>query len=209
MLCMERDLDKALADILTIRTQIAAGTSFQGYGPAAVATTGALAAGTAVAQFLWLPDPTASPVTFLAGWIATAVLSLVIVGLEMRARARRHHTGLADEMIYAAIENFLPAGAAGAFLALVVVRFAPEATWMVPGLWQVLVGLGTFASARSLPRGVPLVAGWYLVSGLAVLMLASEDQRLSPWLMGIPFIVGQLAMAALLHTASGGHDGDA
>ena len=29
-----RDLDKALADILAIRNQIAAGTAFRGYGPA-------------------------------------------------------------------------------------------------------------------------------------------------------------------------------
>jgi hypothetical protein len=38
-----RDLDKALADIFTIRSQIAAGTAFRGYGPATVAATGGLA----------------------------------------------------------------------------------------------------------------------------------------------------------------------
>ncbi len=37
------DLDKALADIFAIRSQIAAGTAFRGYGPAAVAVTGGLA----------------------------------------------------------------------------------------------------------------------------------------------------------------------
>jgi hypothetical protein len=34
-----RDLDKALADITAIRTQIAASTAFRGYGPAALAAT--------------------------------------------------------------------------------------------------------------------------------------------------------------------------
>ena len=38
-----RDLDKALADIFAIRSQIAAGTAFRGYGPATVAATGGLA----------------------------------------------------------------------------------------------------------------------------------------------------------------------
>src|SRR5262245_22520392 len=38
-----RDLDKALADILAIRSHIAAGTAFRSYGPAAVAATGGLA----------------------------------------------------------------------------------------------------------------------------------------------------------------------
>ena len=38
-----RDLDKALADIIAIRSQIAAGTAFRGYGPATVAATGGVA----------------------------------------------------------------------------------------------------------------------------------------------------------------------
>ena len=54
---MMSDLDKALADIFAIRSQIAAGTAFRGYGPAAVAATGGLALLTAILQFLWLDDP--------------------------------------------------------------------------------------------------------------------------------------------------------
>src|ERR1700716_3362662 len=56
-----RDLDKALADIFTIRSQIAAGTAFRGYGPATVAATGGLALLTALVQFLWLPGPNGQP----------------------------------------------------------------------------------------------------------------------------------------------------
>jgi len=69
-----RDLDKALADIFAIRSQIAAGTAFRGYGPAAIAATGGLALMTAVAQFLWLDDPSGQPVIFFAGWAATALV---------------------------------------------------------------------------------------------------------------------------------------
>ena len=139
-----RDLDKALADIFAIRSQIAAGTAFRGYGPAAIAATGGLALMTAVAQFLWLDDPTGSPVIFFAGWAATALVSACIIGVEMRARSRRHHCGLADAMVHQAVEQFLPAGAAGALLAVMLWRFAPEALWMLPGLWQLLVSLGIF-----------------------------------------------------------------
>ena len=95
-----RDLDKALADILTIRSQIAAGTAFRGYGPATVAATGGLALITAIGQFLWLGDPTGSPLTFFFGWAATALLSVAMIGVEMQARSRRHHSGLADAMIH-------------------------------------------------------------------------------------------------------------
>ena len=85
---------------------------------------------------------------FFAGWAATALVSAGIIGVEMRARSRRHHSGLADAMVHQAVEQFLPAGAAGALLAVMLWRFAPEALWMLPGLWQLLVSLGISASAR-------------------------------------------------------------
>jgi hypothetical protein len=203
-----RDLDKALADILAIRSQIAAGTAFRGYGPAAVAATGGLALITAFGQAVWLDDPTAKPLAFFAGWIAAALASAVIIGVEMRARSRRHHSGLADAMVRQAIEQFLPAGVAGAILGLALAKFAPEALWMLPGLWQILVSLGVFASVRMLPRTVVIGGAWYFVAGFVVLMLTSQDHALSPWTMGLPFVIGQFLMAAILHFASGANDAE-
>jgi hypothetical protein len=201
-----QDLDKALADIFAIRSQIAAGTAFRGYGPAAIAVTGGLALMTAVAQFLWLDDPTGQPLIFFAGWAATAVVSGGIIWVEMQARSRRHHSGLADAMIHQAVEQFLPAAVAGVLLAVVLGTFVPETLWMLPGLWQLLVSLGLFASARSLPGSVKIAGAWYFVAGFATLMLASTDHALSPWTMGLPFAVGQLLMATILHFASGESD---
>jgi hypothetical protein len=203
-----RDLDKALADILEIRSHIAAGTAFRGYGPAAMAGTSVVALATMLAQFVWLENPDAEPAIFFSGWIAAALLSAAIVWIEMRARSHRLHSGLADAMIYQAVEQFLPAGAAGVLLGIMLWLNAPASLWMLPGLWQVLVSLGIFASARSLPRIVTLVGAWYFVAGFVVLLLGSQSQALSPWTMGLPFVIGQLLMAAVLHVASGGSDGE-
>jgi hypothetical protein len=203
-----RDLDKALADILAIRSQIAAGTAFRGYGPAAVASTAGLAAITTGLQLVFLGDVAATPLKFIAGWFATALIAAALIGIEMRARSRRHHSGLADTMIYQAIEQMLPSGVAGFALAAVMLQFAPETLWMLPGLWQLLMGLAVFASARSLPSTVRLGAAWYFVAGIAVLMLASRTHTLSPLLMGAPFVIGQSLMAAILHFASGDDDAD-
>jgi hypothetical protein len=202
------DLDKALADILAIRSQIAAGTAFRGYGPATIAATGGVALLTAILQFFWLDNPTGRPLTFFAGWTVAALLSAVLVWVEMQARSRRHHCGLADAMIQQAIEQFLPAGVAGILLAIMLGKFAPEALWMLPGLWQVLVSLGLFASIRSLPRSIAFAGGWYFLSGFAVLMLASQNHVLSPWTMGLPFAAGQWLLAALLYFASGENDAE-
>ncbi len=200
------DLDKALADIFAIRSQIAAGTAFRGYGPATVAATGGLALLTTLLQFLWLDDPTRQPFVFFAGWAATALLSGAMIWIEMRARSRRHHSGLADAMVHQAVEQFLPAGLAGALLASMLWKFAPETLWMLPGLWQLFVSLGIFASIRSLPRSVAFGGAWYFATGFVALLLASQSHALSPWTMGLPFAIGQLLMAAILHFASGEAD---
>ncbi|WIW46339.1 hypothetical protein ML401_33730 [Bradyrhizobium sp. 62B] len=201
-----RDLDKALADIVAIRSQIAAGTAFRGYGPATMAATAVVALLTAVLQFWLLGDPTNEPLGFFVGWFVAAALSLLMIGIEMRARSRRHHSGLADAMIHQAVEQFLPAGVAGVLLAVVMWKFAAETLWLLPGLWQVLVSLGIFASIRLLPRTVALAGAWYFVSGFLVVVIASQTHTLSPWTMGLPFVIGQSLMAAVLHVASGDHD---
>jgi hypothetical protein len=203
-----RDLDKALADILAIRSQLAAGTAFRGYGPATVAATSGIALLTAILQFLWLKDPTGQSIAFFGGWAAAALLSAALIWIEMLARTRRHHSGLADAMLQQAIEQFLPAGVAGLLLAIMLWKFAPETLWMLPGLWQVLVSLGVFASVRSLPRSIAFGGAWYFLSGFVVLLIASQNHLLSPWTMGLPFVAGQLLMAALLHFASGDNDAE-
>jgi hypothetical protein len=199
-----QDLHKALADIGSIRQQVAAGTMFRGLGPTVVATTGALAAVTATVQSLWLDG--SHPVVFLAAWAITAGISAALIGAEMIARTRRHHGGLADAMLMNAVEQALPAGVAGVAIALVLIQFAQDTLWVLPGLWQVLVGLGIFASVRSLPRSVAWAGTWYVAAGLVVLALSSQTQTLSPWAMGVPFVVGQLLLAGILHFAFGAGD---
>jgi hypothetical protein len=203
-----RDLDKALADIIAIRSQLAAGTAFAGYGPAAIAATAGVALITAAAQYLLLDDPTHHPLTFLFGWALAALLSGAIVLTEMVARSRRRHSGLADAMIYQAVEQFLPSAVAGTLLAIVLWKLAPESLWLLPGLWQILVSLGVFASVRSLPRTVAIAGAWYFVAGFIVLLLASHSHALSPWTMGLPFVVGQSLMATILYFASGESDAE-
>ena len=78
-------------------------------------------------------------------------------------------------MIHQAVEQFLPSAVAGVLLAVVLWKFAPETLWLLPGLWQVLVSLGMFASVRSLPRTVALAGAWYFVAGFAVLRAREPD----------------------------------
>lgn len=192
------NLNDALAEISAIRTEIARGTEFRGYGPASVATSGLIALGVATFQIHWVRGSNHDFRSFFAIWIATAAVSLTLTGIETVLRSRRVHTSFANEMIYQAAEQFLPALAAGLMLSVVVIRFAPHSVWMLPGLWQVIFSLGVFASCRVLPRQMFLVGMWYLATGLICIAVGREDASFSPWLMGIPFGIGQLLVAAVL-----------
>jgi len=202
------DLHKALADITAIRLQMARGSQFRGYGPITVAATGVLAIAAATIQARWLPDPAADVLSYLVVWVVTAVVSVTLIGLEMVARSHRIHSGMADEMIHPATEQFIPAGVAGALLTLVIFRFAPESLWMLPGLWQIIFSLGFLASCRSLPRPMYAVGVWYLAAGLITLVLARGAHTLSPWAMAVPFGAGQLTMAAILYRSFKGIDAE-
>ena len=197
-----QDLDKALAEINAIRSQMARDTQFHGYGAATFVATGLLAAAAAGAQAIWLPHPTLNAPAYLTLWVVVAAASIAMIGLEMVLRTRRIHTGLADEMIHAAVEHFLPAAVSGALLTLVMVRVAPASLWMLPGLWQMIFGLGVFASCQFLPRPIVWVGVWYVGAGLASLALGGGPQTFAPWVMGAPFAIGQLAVAAILHATS-------
>src|SRR3984893_3191472 len=197
------ELDRALADITAIRSQLARGTEFRGYGPMTVAATGFVAVGAAGIQALWLPDPAGDLFDYVAIWVATAAVSILLIGIEMVARTRRIHSGLADEMIHAATEQFIPAGVAGVLLTVVLYRYAPQSLWMMPGLWQIVFSLGIFASSRSLPRPMFAAGVWSLATGLASLAFGNGAYAFSPYAMAVPFGVGQIFIALVLYRSIG------
>ena len=192
------DLHRAIAEIDAIRGHLARSTEFRGYGPAAIAATGGLGALAAVVQGLWVTDPMQSAAAYVTLWFTTAALCVLVIGVETVTRSMRVHRGLARAMLHSAAEQFAPAIVGGALLTIVLLRTAPETSWMLPGLWQLLFSMSVFASCRFLPRPTFAVGVWYLGTGLACLAVGPLNHPLSPWAMGVPFGVGQLLVAAIL-----------
>lgn len=191
------ELHKALGDISNIRKQVALTTQFRGYGPATLAATGILALLAAEAQWIWLPDAADHLWVYLRIWLATAIVSAAVTGAQMYARTRRMHSGLSDEMIRMAVEQFLPAAGAGFLITFVLVHYAPSVLWILPGLWQVIFSLGIFSSCRFLPRPMIAAGVWYMLTGLLCLTLDGR-RAFEPWTMGLAFGVGQLLVAGIL-----------
>ncbi len=192
------ELRRALAEINAIRTQVARGTQFRGYGPRTVAASGILALLVAALQAHLAAGSAHDAGSFVGIWATVAAVSAGFSAWETIYRSRRVHVGFAREMLNSAVEQFLPALAVGMLLTVVLLRCAPQVLWMLPGLWAVSFSLGIFASCRFLPRPMFAVGLWYLAAGLVSLVVASGPRELSPWAMGIPFGVGQLLVALTL-----------
>lgn len=193
------DVERAMAQLADIRSQMVAGTRFRGIAPAIVGATGLLALAAAELQSL-LAEQAEGGQNFIVFWIAVAIVASAMIGIEALGRARRFHGGMADTMIGSTLRFFLPFGAAGAIVTFVIMRVAPGVWWLLPGLWQFVVALlGFSASTTTLPRSMAWAGGWYLVSATAVLTLAGQSGAATPWMMGLPFGIGQLIAAVLLH----------
>ncbi|MGE3821285.1 MAG: hypothetical protein AB7I30_17865 [Isosphaeraceae bacterium] len=193
------ELHEALSQITEIRQQMARTEVFRGYRAGPVAFSGVLAVSASLTQGLWLPYPAQRLGAYLGLWVGTAIVSGAAAGLGMFLRAKGPGRSLRREITWLAIEQFVPCIAAGALLTIVLVRSAPEASWMLPGLWQIMYSLGIFASCRLLPRATFGVALFYLLTGLTTLTLAKGDAAFSPWAMGLSFGVGQFLAASILY----------
>ena len=192
------ELRDALDQISEIRERMARGQVFRGYRSATTGFTALLAVAASAAQAKWVPHPERDVDDYLWLWCAAALLSLLVVGVEMAVRAVRSGSALNRQMTMLAVDQFVPCLVAGALVTYAVGKFAGEIIWVMPGLWAVLFSLGIFASRRFLPRGVGLVGGYYLLAGLVCLATGHKDATLRPWTMAAVFGTGQLLAAGVL-----------
>lgn len=190
------DLNQALVDIRSIRRQVAQATEFRGYGPLTLSATAGLAVLAGVAQSRWLPEPASHPAVYVAIWLATAVLCAALIATQMLMRARRLHSGMADEMIRMAVAQFLPAAIAGAVVPFVLLHVTRDVFWMLPGLWQIIFGLGVFASCRCLPPPMLLAGAWFLSTGLGCVALG-DNRALAPATMSGAYAGGMMLVAVI------------
>jgi hypothetical protein len=93
------ELRRALAEINAIRTQVARGTQFRGYGPRSVAASGILALIVAAVQARWSAGSAHDAGSFVAIWATVAAVSAAFSAWETIRRARRVQVGHAREMI--------------------------------------------------------------------------------------------------------------
>lgn len=203
------DVERALSQIADIRARVTASSRFRGFAPEAMVSGSFFSLAVAMAQTVWPLTLAGDGPRYVAVWGAVFVCCSIVAAAEAVSRCRALHGKMADAMLHTALRQLLPFGAAGVVIAVVVCRFSPQTAWVVPGLWQILVGLAGFSLAASLPRAILWPSIWYFFSGAVVLGLAAGSATLSPWLMGLPFAVGQAMVAVVLARSGGAPDGRA
>lgn len=189
------DVESALHDIARLREQLAASSRFQGLAPGVVALTGCFAFALGAWQHFAGEEG-------LLVWILLAAVCAMMIGTEAIARARKMHRCMADRMLGATLHRFLPVAAAGAILGVVVLMRAPEHSRFLPGIWQLLMGVGVFAVLSNLPRQMIGAAVFYFAAGTVSLALSGSPWPPTSWLMALPFGLGQLLVAGILYQAS-------
>jgi len=207
------DLREALTQISEIRQQVARTETFRGYRAAPVAFSGVVAWTAAFCQYAWMRPPAADApageiMGYLSLWVGAALLSMVVTGVFMWLHCWQSRLTLTRSFTAIAIGQFVPCVAAGGLLMFVLLYHAPEALWMLPGLWSILFSLGIFASWRLLPKAVFWIAVHYLIAGILCLMFAKGANAFSPWAMALPFGLGQLVAAGILYWTLERSDGE-
>jgi multisubunit Na+/H+ antiporter MnhB subunit len=192
-------LEQALSDIAEIRARIEQAQVFRGYRAATVAFSGFVACATGLAQAWLVPQPRENLEAYLTLWLSAAALAFAATAGEVLIRYRATVSDTERARSRQAARQFLPCVVAGGLLTAVIVRSAPSAAWMLPGLWCILFSLGVFASLPILPREVVWVGAFYLACGLASVAWGQGERSLSPWLMAAPFGFGQAWAAAILY----------
>lgn len=198
------DLERAMADVAFIQQRLSASTRFDGLAPHAVAATGVLALCASLVQASWPNRLAPDVLTYVAFWSLVALCAIAMIGGELLGRARRVHGTMADQLIAGSLRLLLPFLVAGAGLAIVVLRFSPDSAWMLPGLWQLMIALAGFCAVSMLPRAIVWAASWYFACAFVVLVIGAQSNSVGPWMMGVPFGIGQMLAALVLHRAAGG-----
>ena len=199
-----RDIEQALSEISNIRASMAAATRFRGYAPEILLALAAMAALLALAQMVWPEVLAADNLAHVIIWGGFLVISDLAMVANAIARTPGKHGTLASAMLSSALGGQLPFLAVGAIVAIGVCRFALEAAWIVPGIWQLLMALVAITQQAILPRRVVWAGGLYLLTGTLAIVLAGGTGQFAGWMMGIPLSLGHLFIAWILWTDSEG-----
>jgi hypothetical protein len=201
------DLSRALGQLADIHQQMAKGQIYRGYRSVPIAASGLIGFVAAWAQAPGLG--VSDPVGFVLYWSAIAACAGFVGASEILYNYVVHEDRVARRRTRLVVGQFLPSLLAGAAITVSFVHLSATLVPLLPGLWAICFGIGTFASRPYLPRASGWVALLYYAAGMVLLWLARGPEPLSGWWVGGTFGTGQLLAALVLYWNLERTEGDA
>jgi hypothetical protein len=191
------DLSRALGQLADIHQQIAKSEIYRGYRSLPIAASGLIGL---VAAWAQTPALGASdPIGFVLYWATIAGCAGFVGASEIIYNYVVHDDRIARRRTRQVVGQFLPSLLAGVAITISFVHLSAALVPLLPGLWAICFGIGTFASRPYLPRASGWVALFYYAAGMVLLWLARGPEPLSGWWVGGTFGTGQLLAALVLY----------
>lgn len=191
------DVTRALEQIAEIHGQLAKGEIYRGWRSAPAAASGVI--GLVAAWYQSASAQPIAPVPFVVFWLAIAVAALTAGCSEIAVHYLWRATPTERRRTRQVFGQFLPALVAGGLVTLALVRLNPALVTLLPGLWALLFGVGTFSARPYLPSSCGFIAAFYWTAGVVLLWTSRDVGTLSPWAVGGTFGAGQLLSAVVLY----------
>ena len=138
----------------------------------------------------WLSPPGwahGDPVGFVIYWTAVACVAVSIGVTEIVRNYIVHDDAAARRRTRRVDRQFLPSLLGGAIVTASFVHLSTALVPLLPGIWAICFGIGTFASRPYLPRASGHVALFYYVAGVVLLWIAGAPNRWAGWWVGGTF----------------------
>lgn len=187
-------LDDALARVAEIHAQVLRAEVYRGYRALPMAVCGSVALVAALS--LELSGAPADPSEFARTWLGVAGLCTLVCGLDLVRQHRHEDNRVLLRRTIPVLMQSLPSLALGALFSFLWIG-GDNAVWL-PALWSGLFGLCVLSARPFLPRAVGIIAAWYLACGVYLALNTHGLAAASPWVVGVPFGIGQNLLALVL-----------
>jgi hypothetical protein len=191
------DLPRALAEVAHIQEQITKAEVYRGYRSVPIAASGVI--GIAAAAVQPAAHRTDDPVGFVVYWSMVAGLAAAIGLCEILYAYVTTDSRLARRRTRRVTGQFLPALGAAVIITASFVHLSPALVALLPGVWAICFGIGTFATRPFLPRASGWVGLYYYAAGIVLLWTSRSAESLSGWSVGGVFGAGQFLAAGVLY----------
>jgi hypothetical protein len=191
------DVPRALAQIEAIHEQLAKGEVYRGYRSAPIAASGVIGILAAWLQPRYVSQ--ADQIGFVLYWTAVAACAALVGGSEILRNYIVRDDEAGRRRTRQVVGQFLPSLLGGAIVTASFVHLSAGLAPLLPGVWAIFFGIGTFASRPYLPRAALQVALFYYAAGVVLLWIARGPEPLAGWWVGGTFGLGQILAATVLY----------